>query len=171
MTPVSLAEYEAQAKHFKPQQGLAATNFNDLRFFVYDWFTHFEHAASAEFYLRHLDDKGMYLAFPGQPPLTSHADFARWYANLLAQTLWNFHDLSAIQIKPTAAQQFLLSFVVDWYGEVKPDSDQVAGWQSRKDSFLYHHQVRQTWTVKVGDRPMIEKLLVAGGDTPSPIGE
>jgi hypothetical protein len=54
-------------------------------------------------------------------------------------------------------------------GEVKPDSEQLAGWQSRNDSYIYHHRVRQTWTVRAGDRLLIEKLVVTGADTPSPI--
>ena len=166
---ISVAAYESQAKSFKPEQGLAATNSNDVRLFLYDWFTHFEHAAGADFYLGHLDDRNMSVTFPGQTPLTSHADFAKWYNNLIAQTLWNFHDVSAIQIKRTAPQEFLVSFVVNWYGEVKSGSDQLAGWQTRSDSFLYHHKLRQTWTVTDGDRLVIQKVVVTGGDTASPI--
>jgi hypothetical protein len=169
--PVSVASYESRVKQFKPEHGLAATNLNDLRPFLYEWFTHFEHAAPTDFYLSHLDDKKMYVAFPGLAPFTSHVDFAGWYDNLLAQTQWNFHDVTAIQIKQTTPQEYLISFVVDWYGEVRSESDQVAVWQSRSDSFLYHHTLRQTWTMKVGDRLLIEKLVVTGGDTPSPIRE
>lgn len=169
--PVSVAWYESQVRRFKPEHGGAATNSNDLRRFIYDWFTHFEHAATDEFYLRHLDDQNMHLAFPGQSPLTSHAGFVRWYRNLLTQTRWNFHDVSSLDITPTATHEFLISFIVDWYGEVKADSDQAAGWQSRPDSFLYHHRLRQTWTVTVQDRLLIEKLIVTGGDTPSPVRE
>jgi hypothetical protein len=169
--PVSVASYESRVKQFKPEHGLTATNLNDLRLFLYEWFTHFEHAAPTDFYLSHLDDKKMYVAFPGLAPFTSHIDFAGWYDNLLAQTQWNFHDVSAIQIKQTTPQEYLISFVVDWYGEVRSESDQVAVWQSRSDSFLYHHTLRQTWTMKVGDRLLIEKLVATGGDTPSPIRE
>ena len=168
---ISVAAYDSQVRQFKPEQGLAATNSNDVRLFLYDWFTHFEHAAGIDFYLSHLEDKNMSVTFPGLAPLTSHADFAKWYGNLLAQTLWIFHDVSALQIKRTAPQEFLVSFILDWYGEVKSNSDQVAGWQSRSDSFLYHHTLRQTWTMKLGDRLLIEKLVVTGGDTPSPIPE
>jgi hypothetical protein len=156
--PVSVAVYESQVKRFKPERGHAATNSNE-------WFTHFEHAATDDFYLRYLDEENMHVAFPRQSPLTSHIDFARWYSNLLTQTLWNFHDVSAVDIKRTATHEFLVSFVVDWYGEVKADSDQAAGWQSRTDSLLHHHRLRQTWTVKVRDRLLIEKPIVAGGDT------
>jgi hypothetical protein len=168
---ISLDDYEAQVKRFEPKQGLAATNSNDLRRFLYEWFTHFEHAAPAEFYLDHLADENLDIRFPGSDPITSDAAFAEWYENLLDQTRWNFHDISAIQTKQIAAQQFLVTFVVDWYGEVRADSDQLAGWQSRGDSCLYHHFIRQTWTVTVGDRPVIQTLVAASGDTPSPIAE
>jgi hypothetical protein len=169
--PASVVDYEAQVKRFKPEDGLAAPNSNDLRRFIYDWFTHFEHAAPTDFYLEHLDDENLDLRFPGMDPITSHAEFAGWYENLLAQTLWNFHDVSAIQIEQTSARQYLVTFLVDWYGEVRPDSDQLAGWQSRADSCLYHHFIRQTWTVTVGERPVIQSLVAAGGDSPSPISE
>ena len=135
--PVPAAAYETRVKSFKPAPDRTATNPNDLRRFLYDWFAHFEHAARVEFYLSHLDDKNMHLAFPGMAPLTSHADFTGWYDNLLAQTLWNFHDVSDLQIQQTAPRAYLMRFIVDWYGEVKWDSDQRAGWQSRSDSILF----------------------------------
>jgi hypothetical protein len=167
--PIPVELHESHVKTFEPEHGLAATNSNDLRLFLYEWFTHFEHAATSDFYLEYLDDENMSVAFPGQAPLTSHTEFARWYNNLLDQTLWNFHDIASIEIKRTETSEFLVSFVVDWYGEVRADSDHAADWQSRSDSFLYHHKLRQTWTVKVRDRLVIEKLIVTDGDTPSPI--
>ena len=169
--PASVVEYEARVRRFKPEQGLAATNSNDLRRFLYEWFTHFEHAAPAEFYLDHIAAENLDVRFPGSDPITSHADFAGWYENLLTHTLWNFHDVSAIQIMQTAANEHLVTFVVNWYGEVRADSDQLAGWQSRSDSCLYHHFIRQTWTIVVADRPVIKKLVAAAGDTLSPIAE
>gem|GEM_PF-4398237 len=172
MNDLTVSKYESQVKRFKPEKGLVPKNTNDIRMFLYDWFAHFEHASTVDYYLSHLDDAGMSLSFPGQNPFTSHAEFAKWYNNLMAQTLWNFHDLSKIQIKATSPQEYLVSFVFDWYGEVRSSSDQVAGWQSRNDSFLYHYNLRQTWTVKEVDHVLIIKeLRVTGGDSPSPIAE
>ena len=74
--PSSVVDYEAQVKRFKPEHGLAATNSNDLRRFVYEWFTHFEHAAPTDFYLDHLADENLDVRFPGSDPMTSHTDFA-----------------------------------------------------------------------------------------------
>jgi hypothetical protein len=170
-SPIPVALYEQQVEQFKPKHGLTETNPNDLRLFLYEWFTHFEHAAAVDFYLSHLDDGEISLVFPGTAPLTSHADFVQWYENLLAQTLWNFHDLSMLQIHRTAPREYLISFLVDWYGEVRAESEQLAGWQSRPHSYLYHHRLRQTWSVKAVDRLLIEKILVTGADTPSPIRE
>ncbi|MEO6282920.1 MAG: hypothetical protein ABIN80_13440 [Dyadobacter sp.] len=163
-----VSTYESQAKKFKPENGLAARNANDIKMFVYEWFTHFEHASNVDYYLAHLNNKDMSLSFPGQAPLVSHSDYAKWYNNLLTQTLWNFHDISKIQVKRAAAHEFLVSFVIDWYGEVKATSDQLAGWQSRKDSFIYHYNLRQTWIIKDMDNQLIiRNLVVTGGETPS----
>ena len=167
----SVLEYETQVTRFKPEHGLVPPTTNDLRSFLYDWFAHFEHAAPTDFYLGHLDDGNMDVQFPGVDPINSHAGFIAWYENLLAQTSWNFHDIHAIQIEETTPLEYLVTFVVDWYGEVNADSDQLAGWQSRSDSFLYHHVIRQTWTMSVNDRLVIRKLVAAAGDTPSPIAE
>jgi hypothetical protein len=166
---ISAADYETSVKEFQPENGLAARNFNDLRRFVYDWFTHFEHASPVDFYLGHLDDENLHVAFPGSEPITSHTGFTAWYENLMAQTLWNFHDVARIDIRRTAPHHYLVSFVVDWYGEVRADSDQLDGWQTRNDSFLYHHTLRQTWTLSDIDRLVIKSLVVSSGDTPSPI--
>jgi hypothetical protein len=42
--PVSVAVYESQVERFKPEHGHAAMNSNDLRLFIYEWFTRFEHS-------------------------------------------------------------------------------------------------------------------------------
>jgi hypothetical protein len=167
----SLAEYEIQVLRFKPEHGLVPPTTNDLRSFLYDWFAHFEHTAPTDFYLSHLDDGDMDVQFPGSDPISSHAGFTGWYENLLAQTLWTSTNIHAIQIEKTTPQEYLVTFVVNWYGEVKADSDQLAGWQSRSDSFLFHDFIRQTWTMSVGDGLVIRKLVAAAGDTPSPIAE
>jgi hypothetical protein len=52
---------------------------------------------------------------------------------------------------------------------VQADSDQLAGWQTRSDSNLFHHFIRQTWTVKDQDRLVIQMLVATGGNVPSPI--
>jgi hypothetical protein len=169
--PTSVVDYEVLVRRFEPERGLGATNANDLRRFIYEWFTHFEHAAPAAFYLDHLANENLDLRFPGSDPMTNHADFAGWYGDLLNDTLWNFHDLSAIQIEQIAPQDYLITCLIDWYGEVRADSDQLAEWQSRTDSWLYHHFIRQTWTITVADRPVIQTLVAVGGDTPSPIPE
>jgi hypothetical protein len=85
--PTPVVDYEALVRRFEPEQGLDATNSNDLRRFIYEWFTHFEHAAPVAFSLDHLADENLDLRFPGSDPMTSHADFAGWYGDLLKETL------------------------------------------------------------------------------------
>lgn len=168
---LSTSQHESEVEMFRPEPGEDATNSNDVRRFIYAWFTYFEHKAEVGAYLKHLTNDDMHMAFPGAAALTTHADFTQWYENLLAQTLWNFHDISRIEIKETSNMRYVVSFIVDWYGEVKADSDQRAGWQSRPDSNLYHHRVRQTWNLIAGNEFRIEKMIVGGADTPSPIAQ
>jgi len=59
--------------------------------------------------------------------------------------------------------------VVDWYGEVRADSDQLPVCQTRADSCLHHCFIRQTWMVEVGDLLVIQNLIAVGGHSPSPI--
>src|SRR5262245_57743023 len=43
--PIPTAQYESEIRRFMPAGGPVATNTNDLRRFIYEWFTHFEHVA------------------------------------------------------------------------------------------------------------------------------
>lgn len=147
----SIALFEQQASQFKPANAKISVNTNDIRRFVYDWFTHFEHIADVDYYLSHLDETTMQVAFPGQSPITTHAGFADWYTNLITHTLWNFHDLSQIQVSGATRQGYTVSFLVNWYGEVRADSEQAPGWRTNGESNIYRHHFRQTWTVKVVD--------------------
>src|SRR5579859_4328967 len=88
---------ETSVPYRRPMDPAHTLNANDVRRFVYEWFTHFEHLADVEYYVDHIDAAHMRISFPGMAPLTTHAAFAAWYTNLLAQTLWNFHDLAQIQ--------------------------------------------------------------------------
>src|SRR5262245_29649811 len=38
--PASVVDHEAQVKRFKPEQVWRGTNSNDLRRYIYEWFTH-----------------------------------------------------------------------------------------------------------------------------------
>ena len=63
-------------------------NANDVRRFVYAWFTLFEHRAPAERLAAHLPDDGpLRLAFPGADPLLTKRQFIDWYRTPLANTL------------------------------------------------------------------------------------
>ena len=147
----SVALFEQQASQFKPTNAKTSANTNDIRRFVYDWFTHFEHIADVNYYLSHLDEMMMQVVFPGQSPITTYAGFADWYTKLITHTLWNFHDLSQIQVSGTTKQGYTVSFLVDWYGEVRAESEQASGWRTNGESNIYHRHLRQTWMVKVVD--------------------
>ena len=91
----------------------ATPNSNDVARFVYTWFTLFEHRARPESLTAYLaDSEQLSLRFPGSE-MHNIQQFTDWYQALLANTTWNFHELSALTIQP-AVSGFTVGFDVDW---------------------------------------------------------
>jgi hypothetical protein len=94
-----------------------AVNANDVHRFVYTWFTMFEHRAPAGRLTRHLAaDRPIRLSFPGTEPLRDAEQFAEWYGQLLANTVWNFHELTNVTVRPQGDGAYQVGFDVDWQG-------------------------------------------------------
>src|SRR5262249_21402541 len=94
---------------------------NDVRRWVYAWFTMFEHRAMAERLVAHLADGALSLTFPGGEPLRSGAEFATWYEDLLANTVWNFHELTNITVQTTRTghhPSFDIALDISWRGQI-----------------------------------------------------
>ena len=82
--------------------------------FVYIWFTLFEHSARPESLTAYLaDSEQLSLSFPGGELLHTSQQFTDGYRELLANTTWNFHELSGLTIQP-AVGGFTVGFDVDW---------------------------------------------------------
>jgi hypothetical protein len=140
----------------------ATPNTNDVARFVYTWFTLFEHRGRAESLTAHLsDDEQLSLSFPGGKPLRTSRQFTDWYDQLLANTSWNFHELSGLTIHPTASG-FTVGFDVDWHGAVSEGS----AWPSNLDGGEFRFAMHQDWHVAVrpgaaADNPFEIETLVA----------
>jgi catechol 2,3-dioxygenase-like lactoylglutathione lyase family enzyme len=143
-------------------QDTVSPNANDVARFVYTWFTLFEHRAHAEHLTAHLSDgEQLSLSFPGGEPLRTGQQFAGWYAELLANTTWNFHELSELTIEPTESG-FAIRFDVDWKGAVADGSD----WPSNLEGGQFRFAMQQDWHVAVrpgaaADNPFEIETLVA----------
>lgn len=140
-----------------------AVNANDLRRFVYTWFTFFEHRAPAERLAAHLDDdRPLSLAFPGAEPLRDVKGFTDWYEQLLANTRWNLHELTNLTVGPAEGGTYHVSFDIDWEGAVTADS----AWPTNLPDRHFRFALRQRWQVAVRagsplDDPFVLTDLVA----------
>jgi hypothetical protein len=122
----------------------ATPNSNDVARFVYTWFTLFEHRARPESLTAYLaDSEQLTLRLPGSEMHTIQ-QFTGWYQELLANTTWNFHELSGLTIQP-AVSGFTVGFDVDWQGAVSDGSD----WPANLEAGQFRFAMRQDWHVAV----------------------
>jgi hypothetical protein len=68
---------------------------------------------------------------------------AAWSEGLLADTRWNFHDLSALAVEPLADGAYRVSFDVGWQGAVTEDS----AWPTNLPERTFRFALRQQWRV------------------------
>ena len=118
-------------------------NPNDVCRFVYTWFTMFEHRAPATRLTRHLAAGPIRLSFPGMEPLLDAEQFAEWYGQLLANTVWNFHELANLTVRPEGDGAYQVEFDVDWQGGVTADSS----WPTNLPERTFRFALRQQWSV------------------------
>jgi hypothetical protein len=113
----------------------------------------FEHRAPAAQLTRHLaTDRPIRLSFPGMEPLLDAKQFAEWYEQLLANTLWNFHELASVTVRPEGGGSYLVGFDVDWQGGVTEDSSWPTNLPERRFRFALH----QEWSVIAGSGNALE---------------
>jgi hypothetical protein len=145
-----------------PEPDTVNPNANDVARFVYTWFTLFEHRAPIEHLTAYLTDgEHLSLSFPGEEPLRTGQQFADWYEQLLANTTWNFHELSAMTIKPTISG-FTVGFDVDWQGALSDGSQ----WPANLGGGEFRFALHQDWQLVVGsgaaaDNPFEIETVVA----------
>ena len=121
-----------------------AVNANDVRRFVYTWFTMFEHRAPAARLARNLAaDQPIRLWFPGTEPLLDAEQFAEWYGQLLANTVWVFHELANVTVRAEEDGTYQVGFDVDWQGGVTEDSS----WPTNLPGRRFRFALRQQWRV------------------------
>ncbi|NMO57554.1 hypothetical protein HH310_41115 [Actinoplanes sp. TBRC 11911] len=129
-----------------PPRDAAAPNANDVRRFVYTWFTLFEHRAPAEQLAAYLAAGDHFvLTIPGAPPMRDIQQFTAWYEQMLANTRWNFHELSNLKVERAGDGAYDVSFDVDWQGAVTEDST----WPANLPAHRFRFPLRQWWRVMV----------------------
>lgn len=135
---INIAEYLKSTRSFlKIYSPEARNNYseNDVKAFVYKWFSGFDHQNEAEFFLVHLDPAHVDMAFPDFP-ITSTKDFLKWYQGVVDSIQWNSHELSNLEVSGSEQDGFTVSFTVRWQAKTY-------------DGQTYDVNVHQDWLVTV----------------------
>ena len=129
-----------------PMTDSATPTSNDVRRWVYTWFTMFEHRAEPRELVAHLTDGPLSMTFPGGEPLRNRSAFAAWYEDLLANTTWNFHELTNITVQATNTgthPTFDVGLDISWQGQIVEGS----GWATNLPAGQFRFEVHQQWQV------------------------
>lgn len=129
----------------------AGTGQNQVRSFVYKWFSLFDRNAPASEFLRHLPHHNFKMNFP-EKKITNHSDFKAWYKNILATVKSANHEIKHLNIIQEKDSSYLVELVVLWRA-VSTDGKALSF-----DAF-------QTWKVELtkANLPIIKEYLVSDG--------
>ena len=132
-------------------------NLNEIKSFVYKWFSLFDRNAPTDEFIARTVDQGLEMAFP-ERTLRSHNDFRDWYGGILENIKKASHDVSDLQVTQESPTQFAVSLRVHWQATTTTGEE------------LSMH-VRQEWTVidDGGPSPRVKRyIVIADQDTDAP---
>lgn len=112
----------------------SSLNENELKAFVYHWFSLFDRQAPPDNFLPLIADKGLEMAFP-EATLHSHQDFLDWYNGIRNTILENSHDLSDISVTILPDGNYTVDVKIHWKAITSQGKNLAL-------------KVRQTWELK-----------------------
>lgn len=98
--------------HIYDQEAKIQASKNDIKAFVYQWFSYFDHQVELVTITPHLSDE-IDMSFPDFP-IRSMTDFTNWYQNVIDNIQWNTHDISELKVTKINALEWNVSFRVRW---------------------------------------------------------
>ena len=117
MEAINVISDAAAVLAYKPTDAKKSINTNDVKAFVYDWFAQFTHLTAAEWFLKHFDERDMFVDFPGLP-MRDHHSFKEWYETWQTFCEWEFQDIIALKVTGTAETAFMVEATFIHIGEV-----------------------------------------------------
>ena len=86
---------------------------NDIKSFVYEWFSWFDHQADEENFLSHISSDDLIMEFP-EKTLKNHDDFKTWYDGIRKTIKSNSHDIKELAVTKNKDGIFEVKFMVLW---------------------------------------------------------
>lgn len=126
-----LSEKVLAIDYFTPTRDDFRTGDNEIRSFVYEWFSWFDRQASEDIFLKHLATSSLSMEFP-DTKVKNHSDFKRWYDGVRKSISTNSHEIGQIEIARLDSADFQLRIPVIWRAKTR-------------DGKNIELRVRQTW--------------------------
>lgn len=130
-------------------------NENDVRAFVYQWFSQFDRQADLGEFTRHLATTDLRIEFP-EMTITDAEGFKAWYDGIKKAIRRNTHDVTTLKVSRLGEALFGVDLQVRWQAETYKnecyDNTYQQRWrvQSGPDGWRIHrYQVRQVGLVEV----------------------
>ncbi|OHD13033.1 MAG: hypothetical protein A2086_07505 [Spirochaetes bacterium GWD1_27_9] len=108
---------------------------NDVKAFVYNWFSGFDHQSDISFFKKHLDPQKVDMYFPDFP-IKSIKDFEKWYNGVINNIQWNTHIISNLKVTGDETRMFFVSFDVNWKAKAYNGEN-------------YNMNIHQDWNLKI----------------------
>lgn len=86
---------------------------NDVKSFIYEWFSLFDHQADVGRFLQRLSTVNLTMVLP-ETTLRSQADFERWYRGIRERIKTNSHDVRDLRITKPATGGYEVELTVRW---------------------------------------------------------
>lgn len=130
--------------------GYASQGENQVKSFVYKWFSLFDRNADTEDFLVYLPKSGFKMAFP-EATLRNHDDFKSWYKGIQATIKSANHELKQLEVQ-RIKNAFKVKLLVLWRAQT------FAGKSLSFDAF-------QTWNLSFSSKgiPQINEYVVSDG--------
>ncbi len=91
-------------------------NENDVKTFVYQWFSWLDHQVGEFHFMSHLRSGGFEMRLPGLT-IQDYTGFKRWYDCLRENIKWNSHELSDVKVSGDSEKGFDVEITVRWRAE------------------------------------------------------
>jgi len=139
-TEAASDDFVAQARRVRPV--------NEIKSFVYYWFSLFDRNARVEEFLPRLDDDHLQMRFP-EATLNGKADFQNWYSGILRTIARANHDIRTVEVTPQGSGRWSVHVIVLWSATTT---------EGKPVQFM----ADQTWSVReTGGRLVISEYLVS----------
>jgi hypothetical protein len=86
---------------------------NDVKAFVYQWFSWLDHRVGEFHFMSHLSSAGFEISLPGVT-IKDYTGFKKWYDCMRESYTWNSHEVSNVKVNGDYEKGYTVEMTVRW---------------------------------------------------------